>query len=229
VAHPTVVGGAINATTLALWARTPGATQNAYPTTETTSHLSFEATTLGAGTAGSVAGVATTAATLTIGTRVYTVVNELSETGGATAVVDQILYGGNETTMLDNLKVAINAGATVGTNYSTGTVVNAQVTATTNGDTTQIIQAITGGTDGNSIAVSETMANTTWGVGVTTLSGGVEREPKTLFVGTGGNVTVTTAKKTAGVVFKNLANGSTLPVLILDVTAATATDLILLN
>lgn len=50
-----------------------------------------------------------------------------------------------------------------------------------------------------------------------------------LFVGTGGDVTVTTAGGQAGVVFKNLASGSTFPILVTAVTAATATDLVLLS
>jgi hypothetical protein len=53
--------------------------------------------------------------------------------------------------------------------------------------------------------------------------------PSTLFIGTAGNVTVTTAGGETGVVFKNLANGSILPVLVTAVTAATAADLILLQ
>lgn len=53
--------------------------------------------------------------------------------------------------------------------------------------------------------------------------------PSTLFIGTTGNVTVTTSAGDTGVVFKNLASGSILPVLITAVTAATATDLVLLS
>lgn len=53
--------------------------------------------------------------------------------------------------------------------------------------------------------------------------------PSTLFIGTAGNVTVTTAAGETGVVFKNLANGSILPVLVKAVTAATAADLVLLR
>lgn len=52
--------------------------------------------------------------------------------------------------------------------------------------------------------------------------------PFLLFIGGTGNVTVTTASGEAGVVFKNLPSGSTLPVLLTAVTAATATDLVLL-
>lgn len=54
-------------------------------------------------------------------------------------------------------------------------------------------------------------------------------DPSTLFVGTGGNVTVTTADGNTGVVFKNLSSGSILPVLVTAVTAATATDLVLIR
>jgi len=50
----------------------------------------------------------------------------------------------------------------------------------------------------------------------------------TLFIGTGGNVTVNTVGGETGVVFKNLANGSILPVLVIGVTAATASDILAL-
>ncbi len=53
--------------------------------------------------------------------------------------------------------------------------------------------------------------------------------PSTLYIGTAGNVTVTTAFGDTGIVFKNLPNGSILPVLITAVTAATASDLVLLS
>lgn len=53
--------------------------------------------------------------------------------------------------------------------------------------------------------------------------------PSTVFVGTGGNLTVTTAGGQSSVVFKNMASGSILPVLVTAVTAATATDIVLLS
>ncbi len=53
--------------------------------------------------------------------------------------------------------------------------------------------------------------------------------PSTLYIGTAGNVTVTTAFGDTGIVFKNLPNASILPVLVTAVTAATAADLVLLN
>jgi len=174
VAHPTLVASTNTNTVQTFFARVIGTTPNTYPTSTTLANYAFPAATLEDGTGNSNPGVASTAATITINGRVYTVVNELSETSGAAAVVDQVLYGGSEAVMLDNFKLAINAGATAGTNYSTGTVVNADVTAETNTNTTQVIQAITGGIVGNTITVSETLANHTWGAGVTTLSGGLE-------------------------------------------------------
>ena len=59
-------------------------------------------------------------------------------------------------------------------------------------------------------------------------AGATVRAAATLYIGTGGNVTVTTAKGETGVVFVNLPSGSILPVLVTAVTAATATDLVLL-
>ena len=53
--------------------------------------------------------------------------------------------------------------------------------------------------------------------------------PSTLFVGVGGDVTVTTVKGESGVIFKNIPSGSILPVLITQVTAASASYLVLLS
>jgi hypothetical protein len=55
--------------------------------------------------------------------------------------------------------------------------------------------------------------------------------PSLVYVGTssGGSVTVTTANGQTGVVFKNLIAGTVLPVLVISVTAATASDLVLLS
>ena len=55
------------------------------------------------------------------------------------------------------------------------------------------------------------------------------RSPGTLYIGTGGSVIVTTAWGESGVVFVNLPSGSILPVLVVAVTAATASNLILLR
>lgn len=169
VAHPSVVAVSSDATTITLRGRVPGTSLNTVATTETFTNGSFPDTTLGGGTGASDPGVTTAAATVTIGAITYTVVDALSETYGATAIAYQVLYGGTEAAMLDALKLAINGTGTAGTDYSTGTVAHALVVATTNTDTTQIIRSRTPGIGNNTLATTETMANTAWGG--TTLGG----------------------------------------------------------
>ena len=69
----------------------------------------------------------------------------------------------SEAVFLDNLKKAINASGTAGTDYSAGTAAHADVVATANGDTTQVIRAKTIGTAANAIATTTTLANYAWG------------------------------------------------------------------
>lgn len=166
-AHASVVAVASDATTLTVRGRVPGTSLNTVATTETFTNGSWPDTTLGGGTGASDAGVTTGAATVTIGATTYTIVDALSETYGATAVPYQVLKGASEATMLDNLKLAINATGTAGTQYSTGTAAHAYVIATTNTDTAQTIVSRTVGTAAqvavvNALATTETLANTTW-------------------------------------------------------------------
>lgn len=91
-------------------------------------------------------------------------------TGGTATVANQVLIGASAAASLDNLKSAINATAGSGTTYSTGTTVHTQVTATTNTDTTQVVQAIKGGTSPNAYATTETSSHLSWGA--ETLEGG---------------------------------------------------------
>jgi len=175
VAHTQVVATTNTDTAQTVRGRVPGTSLNAVATTETFTNGSWADTTLGGGTGASDPGVTTAGATVTIGTTVYTVVVELSETLGATAVPYQVLYGGSEAVMLDNLKLAINATGTAGTNYSTGTAAHPDVIATTNTDTVQTVRSRAIGTAAettviNAIATTETMANTAWAD--TTLGGG---------------------------------------------------------
>ena len=163
--HPTVVAFTNTDTTQIVTARLPGTTANAYPTTTDEAHLSWEDTTLGGGTGASTAGATIAAATVTIDAREYMFVVELSETAGAAAVVDQVLYGGSEAAALDNFLLAIDHGATEGTEYSTGTVVNATVEGGANTNTTQIVIALVKGVIGNDIDVATTCANTAWDAG----------------------------------------------------------------
>ena len=132
---------------------------NALATTETLANTTWADTTFGGGTGNSNPAVTTDAATFTIGTRTYTAVLELSETSGATAVADQVLWVTSEAVFLDKIKLAINGSGFAGTDYSTGTVPNGDVVATTNTDTTQVFNARKIGTQGNSLASTTTLGN----------------------------------------------------------------------
>jgi len=171
-----------DATTLTVRGIVPGTSLNTVATTGTALRTVWADTTLGGGTGASDAGVTTANATVTIGTTVYTQVDALSETYGAPAVAYQFLRGASEATMLDNLKLAVNASGTAGTNYSTGTLVHPDVIATTNTDTTQIIRTRTIGNASqttvlNAIATTDTMANTAWTGG--TMAGAVTTDAST--------------------------------------------------
>ncbi len=170
VAHPSVVATASDATTVTVFGRVPGTSLNTVVTTGTTTRISWADTTLGGGTGASDAGVTTAAATITIGTVVYTIVDILSETLGAAAIANQLFYGASVAATLDNLKAAINGSGTAGTEYSTGTVAHTQVVATTNSDTVQIIRGRVPGSSLDSVVTTETLANTSWAD--TTLGGG---------------------------------------------------------
>lgn len=171
VAHTLVIANEITATTLKIWSRTVGTANNTLATTTTASHLSWADTTLGGGTGDSDAGVAPN--TVVVGSKTYSFVKELSETSGASAVANQVLYGGSVAVALDNLKLAINGGATAGTEYSTGTTAHTLVTATTNTNSTQVIEYVTAGVIGNGeVALSDTLTDGAWGD--TTLAGGVD-------------------------------------------------------
>ncbi len=174
-ANTQVVAVAKDATTLTVRGRVAGTSLNAVATTGTALRTVWADTTLGGGTGASDAGVTTGAATVTIGAITYTVVDALSETYGATAIPYQVLKGASEATMLDNLKLAINATGTAGTQYSTGTEAHPYFIATTNSDTVQKIVSRAVGTAAfttivNALATTETMANTAWAD--TTFGGG---------------------------------------------------------
>lgn len=96
--------------------------------------------------------------------------------GGVATVPNEVLLGADAATMLDNLKLAINAGATEGTNYSFGTVAHPQVNATTNTDTTQVVAANDFNVTNASIATTDpvdTGDHMSWGS--TTLASGVAK------------------------------------------------------
>lgn len=103
--------------------------------------------------------------TVTIGSTVYTFKTALSEPAEAY----EVLIGESAAVALDNLKSAINATTGEGSTYSTGTEAHPTVEATTNSNTTQVVQALTAGAAGNDIATTETSSHLAWGA--TTLFG----------------------------------------------------------
>ena len=105
--------------------------------------------------------------TATIGNQTYTFVDTLDN-----SIAFQVLIGASAAATLDNLKSAINASAGSGTTYSSGTTAHTQVTATTNTDTAQTVEAIVVGTASNSIATTTTCVDVAWGA--ETLEGGVD-------------------------------------------------------
>lgn len=189
VAHPDVVATTNTDTTQVIVAREVGddaatAVINAIVTTTGMANHAWADTTLGGGTSDSNPGVTTAAAEIVIGERTYTAVTELSETSGADAVADEVLWVTNEATFLDNLKKAINASGIAGTDYSTGTTINTQVKATTNTNTQQTVVSRKLGTGGNAIATTTNLANYSWTS--TVLASGTGAEGKTI----GGTITL---------------------------------------
>lgn len=97
--------------------------------------------------------------TITVGTKVYTAKDTL------TPIEGEVLIGASAAEFLDNLKLAINRTlpeTNDGVKYKVAAA-HTSVTATTNTDTTQVVQAIYTGTGGNSIASTETSSHLSWG------------------------------------------------------------------
>jgi len=199
VAHPTVVATTNTNTVQTIRGRVPGTTPNSVATTTTLANYAWADTTLGGGTGNSDAGVTTAGATFTIGNRTYTAVIELSESLGADAIADQILWVTSEAVFLDNVKLAINASGTAGTNYSTGTTKHSQVKATTNANDSQVFEALVAGTSGNSIATTDTLAN--YAFGGATMASGTGGDGSVLF-----NTLTFSAVATTGERFIDLGN-----------------------
>lgn len=97
--------------------------------------------------------------------------------GGTANVPDEIKLTGAAATELDVLKDAINNGAIVGvegTDYSFGTYAHTQVTATTNGATTQVVASRNAAFDNASIATTDPVdTGTVFSWGAATLASGV--------------------------------------------------------
>lgn len=77
---------------------------------------------------------------------------------------NEVLIGVSAAVALDNLKIAINAsGGTEGTEYSVGTTAHPYVTATTNTNTLQTVEARQYGTAANEFSLAETSSHLSWG------------------------------------------------------------------
>lgn len=99
-----------------------------------------------------------------------------SEVAGVANVPNEVLLGANAAASLDNLKLAINNSATEGTQYSTGTKAHGLVTATTNTDTTQVVESRVFQVGNASISTTDpvdTGTHLAWGA--TTLASGVAK------------------------------------------------------
>lgn len=98
--------------------------------------------------------------TVTIEGKTYTFQSTLS----SPAQANEVLIGISAAVALDNLKIAINAaGGTEGTEYSVGTTAHPLVTATTNTNTTQVVEARQYGTAANQYSLGETSSHLAWG------------------------------------------------------------------
>lgn len=125
-----------------------------------------------------ISGTVSDAETVVIGGYTYTFKTALTPAAG------EVLIGASDAIALDNLKSAINGTGTAGTDYAANTPVNPYVTATTNTDTTQVVEARDFSVTNASVATTETMANGSWGAA--TLASGAAKVVATPSAGTSG-------------------------------------------
>lgn len=107
--------------------------------------------------------------TVTIEGRTYTFKTTLSNP----VQLNEVLIGVSAAVSLDNLKLAVNGGGTnyptaadasgMGTTWSTGTVRHPLVNATTNTNTTQVVEANEYGTAANQYSLGSTATVNLWG------------------------------------------------------------------
>jgi len=111
-------------------------------------------------------GLAIDGQTVTIGTKVYTWQNTLTDVDG------NVLVGGTAAACVTNLVNAINLGAGAGTTYAASMTAHPSVTAIDDTGDVVTVTAITSGVAGNAIATTENGTNMSWGAA--TLTGGVD-------------------------------------------------------
>lgn len=94
--------------------------------------------------------------TVTIGSIVYRFKDTMAQ-------AYDVKRGASAAASLDNLKAAVNASGTPGTEYFAGTEAHPDFIATTNADTTQVIEAKLPGVANNSVTLDEDSATLSWG------------------------------------------------------------------
>lgn len=114
--------------------------------------------TLATGTLTSTGVAPTDGDTVTIGSQTYTFKTALTA-----GTANQVLIGASAAIALDNLKSAINGTGTAGTDYTAVTPVHSKVTATTNTDTTQVVEARDFAVTNADIATTEVAVTLSWG------------------------------------------------------------------
>lgn len=122
---------------------------------------------------------------VTIEGQTYVFRTALTNTVGAPY---EVLIGVSAAVALDNLKSAINADGTAGV-YGLGTEIHPLVTATTNTNTTQLVQSLKYGTSSNNYVTTETSAHLSWGG--TTLASGADRVSGEVLIGVDADTSLT--------------------------------------
>lgn len=149
----------------------------------------------------------TDADTVTIGGKVYTFQDTLTNVDG------NVKIGASNTATMTNLFNAINAsGGTPGTDYAAATTANTQVVATNPSGTTVVVTALAAGAAGNLIAVSEASTHLAWSGA--TLVNGVDAQPTIDSVAAGLVIALNATSEIAGAAY----NSSTQVLRVADTT-----------
>lgn len=82
--------------------------------------------------------------------------------GGLASIANEVLLAGSNTGTIDNLVVAVNAGAGGGTNYSSATVANPAVTLGARSGNTTTATAVAHGAAGNAVGVATNVTSASW-------------------------------------------------------------------
>ena len=111
----------------------------------------------------------------TAGTATHATWGHATLTGGVDAqAANDVKIGADAQASIDNLVLAITAGAGIGTNYGTGTVTNPLATAVKASASTMTATNKIKGVIGDATAIAETLADGSWAGAATFLGGGID-------------------------------------------------------